>query len=128
VVHEWALAESILAAAAKASGGRPVRVIRVVLGELQNVDAEALMLALRELKAGTPLEAAEVALEVEPAEFECAVCGARWTLRESEVGEGEREAIHFVPELVHAFVRCPRCGSRDFRVVRGRGVWIGGLG
>jgi len=127
VVHEWALAEAILATLSRSAGGRPPRAVRVLLGELQNVDAEVLRFALEELKRGTALEGVEFILEVEPAEFECAVCRARWTLRDVEVGSGEREAIHFVPELVHAFVRCPRCGSPDFRVVRGRGVSIAGL-
>ena len=37
------------------------------------------------------------------------------------------EAIHFVPELAHAFMRCPDCGSPDFEVAAGRGVAISGI-
>ena len=38
--------------------------------------------------------------------------------------EETREAIHFLPEAAHAFVRCPSCGSPDFAVSKGRGVSI----
>jgi hydrogenase nickel incorporation protein HypA/HybF len=36
----------------------------------------------------------------------------------------EREAVHFLPEAAHAYLRCPRCGSVDFDVAAGRGVSI----
>ena len=29
-----------------------------------------------------------------------------------------------VPELAHIFVKCPRCKSPDFEVVKGRSIWI----
>ena len=32
--------------------------------------------------------------------------------------------IHFVPELAHAYLRCPDCSSADFEVLGGRGVSI----
>jgi Zn finger protein HypA/HybF involved in hydrogenase expression len=34
------------------------------------------------------------------------------------------EAIHFIPELSHAFVRCPECGSPDFIILAGRGITL----
>jgi hydrogenase nickel incorporation protein HypA/HybF len=34
------------------------------------------------------------------------------------------EAIHFVPEMAHVYIKCPSCGSPDFEVVEGRGVWL----
>ena len=122
MVHEWALAEAVIKSL-EGVGGR-VKLVRVLLGELQNVDGEILLLALEELKRGTKLEGARFELEVEPAEFECNACGARWRLSDAAVGEAEREAMHFVPELAHAFLRCPSCGSPDFKVVKGRGVRV----
>ena len=127
MVHEWALAEAIVASAVKASGGRRIKLVKIILGELQNADPQVLEFALEELKRGTPMEEAQVQLEVQPAECECGVCKSSWRLSDLSIGEGEREAIHFVPELVHAFVRCPSCGSPDFKVVKGRGVWIEGV-
>lgn len=122
MVHEWALAEAVIKSLEGVGG--PVKLVRVVLGELQNVDGEILLFALEELKKGTRLEGAKFELEVELAEFECNFCGRKWKLSDVGVGEAEREAIHFVPELAHAFLRCPSCGSPDFRVVKGRGVRI----
>ena len=36
----------------------------------------------------------------------------------------EREAIHFIPALANAYMRCPGCDSPDFEVTAGRGVTI----
>ena len=36
----------------------------------------------------------------------------------------ESEAVHFVPELVSSYMRCPACKSPDFSIVRGRGIYI----
>lgn len=127
MVHEWALAEAVVATAAQLAGGRSVRAVRVLLGELQGANVEALKFALEELSKGTPLEGARVELEVELAEFECEVCNCKWKLSEVELSQGEREAIHFIPELARAFARCPSCNSPDFKVVRGRGVKLGSL-
>jgi hydrogenase nickel incorporation protein HypA/HybF len=33
-----------------------------------------------------------------------------------------RESIHFLPESIYAYYRCPRCGSIDFEIVKGRGI------
>ena len=34
------------------------------------------------------------------------------------------EAIHFVPEMAHVYIKCKECGSPDFEVIEGRGVWL----
>jgi hydrogenase nickel incorporation protein HypA/HybF len=39
----------------------------------------------------------------------------------------EAEAVHFIPELAHAFLQCPSCGSPDFEMLAGRGVSIGSI-
>jgi hydrogenase nickel incorporation protein HypA/HybF len=38
--------------------------------------------------------------------------------------ENVQENIHFIPEVAHVYVKCPRCESPDFEVLKGRGVWI----
>jgi hydrogenase nickel incorporation protein HypA/HybF len=40
------------------------------------------------------------------------------------VSEDTAEAIHFVPEVAHTYIKCPSCGSPDFEIVEGRGVWL----
>jgi len=79
---------------------------------------------LSELKRSSLLEEAEFIIETENAELKCRVCGHKWFFKRNEIDEDVAEAIHFVPEIAHAYIRCPRCGSPDFEVTRGRGVWL----
>ena len=44
-----------------------------------------------------------------------------------DLDEQTREAIHFLPEAAHAFIRCPSCKSPDYRVQAGRGVSIASI-
>jgi len=105
-----------------------VKSIKILIGELQGADVEVLRFAIDELKKGTPLEGAEILFETEKAEFRCRVCGKTWSLEETPFeDENIRECVHFVPEVAHAFIRCPACSSTDFEVVRGRGVKIGAV-
>ncbi len=126
-MHEWALAESVIYSAIKEAerrGAKKILEIVVVLGELQAIDEEILKYALEELKKGTIAEEARIEMCSEEAEFKCRACGYVWKLSESPIREEIRENVHFVPEVVHSFIRCPKCGSRDFEVIKGRGVYI----
>lgn len=131
-MHEWALADGIVRTAiefANMHGKDRILAIRVVLGELQDVNEEILKFAIDEIKKGTIAEDADVEFVLEEAEFRCRNCGHEWKLREVKEGFNERikEDIHFIPEVVHAFLACPRCGSRDFEVVKGRGVYLAAI-
>ncbi|MGC8867961.1 MAG: hypothetical protein ACP5PA_07140, partial [Elusimicrobiales bacterium] len=65
----------------------------------------------------------EYEIENVSALFECRGCGFRFTMKDIKLNdEKERENIHFIPEMVKAFTRCPRCMSVDFDIVDGRGV------
>lgn len=128
-MHEWALAEAVIeavrAGSADARGSSAsVSAVTVRFGELQNIDPESFTTGLRELTIGTELENTSFELEVQAARLGCRVCDGEWTLREVSLSEDEREAIHFIPEVVHTFAVCPDCGSRDFAVLEGRGVEI----
>ncbi len=128
-MHEWALADGILRTAiefAEKNGGKRITLIKVVLGELQDVEKEIVNFALNEMKKGTIAEDAVIEFREEEAIFKCRSCGHQWKLAEvaDRMDKDVREDIHFVPEVVHAFLQCPRCGSRDFEVVKGRGVYI----
>jgi len=121
-LHEWALIRAIIAEVEEAvKRGYELEEIVVYLGELQNVDrgvVEAYLgEALPQIAPG-----ARVRYETEPARFRCRVCGREWGLDAVELDEATREAIHFVPEAVYSFVRCPFCGSRDYEITSGRGV------
>jgi len=128
-VHEWALAEAVTRTVEElVLSGRDVKSVEVVLGELQAVDEEVFRTALEELlsslRAEKGVSVESLTITREKALFRCNVCGNTWTLDEWSVGEEFREAIHFVPEVVHSHYSCPRCGSRDFEIVKGRGVQV----
>lgn len=129
-MHEWALAEAVvlaLASYARRAGLGRLRRVVLGLGELQAVDREVFELALGETLKTHGLEVESYELVTEEALFECRACGFSWGLRELALPDEVREAIHFLPEAAYAYVRCPRCGSPDFSIVRGRGVSILGV-
>lgn len=125
VVHEWALAEAIIATVEKiAKENKAVKIgnVRISIGALQTIDTETLFHALKSLReeASVPIE--NFVFEEEECEFKCNRCGATWSAY--EVDPEAREAIHFIPETAHLYIQCPKCGSTDFRVTKGRGVYI----
>jgi hydrogenase nickel incorporation protein HypA/HybF len=126
-MHEWALAESVLQTVARETAEQPGRVTRVIVlfGELQQIDREIFEGGLRELGADYDFDPEVIEIRIEEAEFSCLACQATWGVSDHpELGEEEQEAIHFLPEASHAHLRCPRCGSVDFRIRKGRGVSI----
>jgi len=131
-MHEWALADAIVRAVleyAEREKADRVIAVRVVLGELQDIDQEIVSFAMKELFNGTIAEGAEVEFVEEEAVFRCRNCGHEWKLRDvrDRFDERIKENIHFIPEVVHTFLECPKCGSRDFEVVRGRGIYLAGI-
>ncbi len=128
-MHEWALAEAVIKTALevmKKEGGKKVVEINIVIGKLQTIDMDAFNFALGELIEGTPAESAKINFEYENPVFKCINCGYEWSIESLDklLGEDEIEAIHFVPELSHIFIKCPNCNSPDFDVIKGRGVYI----
>ncbi len=129
MVHEWALAEAVVKAAleiSKREGAFRVKEVVVTVGELQQVDLEVFKEAYNCMSRGTILEGSQLRIEVEEAQFECRICGRTWSFREilKSLTEEVQEAIHFMPEAIYAFARCPACGSVDFDIIKGRGIWI----
>jgi hydrogenase nickel incorporation protein HypA/HybF len=130
-MHEWALADAVIESTAAALAGRDpscLRAVRVLIGELQAIDREIFGFALTTLLAERPFREAVYGIETEPAAFRCEKCEREWALAETrDLTDETREAIHFLPEAAHAFVRCPGCASPDYRIVRGRGVSIASI-
>lgn len=128
-MHEWALAESVLNSAANFSrehGFRRILRINVVFGELQAIDRKIFNFAAGELlkSSGEIFSGAKVKIAVEKASFKCKVCGREFGLSSARRKEDEAEYIHFIPEMAHSFIKCPGCGSPDFDLVGGRGIYI----
>jgi len=133
-VHEFALAEAVITTAlreAKRAGIEKIRRIEVRIGELQRIKADTFEFALREIMPAKEPRLADTKLElhIEPARFRCRPCSNEFTLSETggPQGKDESEAIHFIPELAHAFLECPSCQSPDFELLQGRGVSIGAI-
>jgi len=128
-VHEWALAEAVISAVFKIAeerGLRRVVEVKIKIGELQQIDLDAFKLALSQLSQQYSMDV-KFEFEIEKAEFKCKACGNLWPFNRDELKPEEQEAVHIIPEVAHAFLRCPRCNSPDFKIVRGRGVWIESL-
>lgn len=78
---------------------------------------------MSQLKRGK-LEKTEFKMEMAKTRFQCRVCSHKWELDRIGLDEDTAEAIHFLPEVAHVYMRCPRCESPDFQIVEGRGIWL----
>ncbi|MEM2117847.1 MAG: hydrogenase nickel incorporation protein HypA [Candidatus Bathyarchaeia archaeon] len=125
-MHEWALAEAVIAAAseiAEKEGLHSVREVTIKVGELQQLELDIFKFALSQLKPAK-FQNAKFKIEIAEAEFKCRVCGHKWLFKKEKLNNDASEAIHFIPEVAHTYVKCPKCGSPDFEILRGRGVWL----
>ncbi len=125
MVHEWALAEAIVEyVKSNYPNINKFKRIEILLGELQSIDEEILGFSLKEILKSENITVDELVLGEEEAVLRCRRCRHEWRLKELKLEDEVKEAIHFVPEVAHSFIKCPKCGSRDFEVVRGRGVYV----
>ena len=127
-MHEWALAESVVETVKRHLEGRDspkLRSVTLLFGELQSIDQEIFEEGIKNLLMGEAFGSEVFHVERERAVFRCNRCESQWGLEDRpDLQEDEREAIHFVPEAAHVYMRCPSCSSPDFRVEKGRGVLV----
>ncbi len=127
-MHEWALAEAILASAkrvAEQENLKEVTEVTIKVGELQQAEPPILRFALSQMKTETDLfKNAKFHILKAKSTLTCRVCATTWQFNLKKLDKTTAEAIHFVPEVAHTFVKCPKCGSPDFEIVSGRGVWL----
>jgi hydrogenase nickel incorporation protein HypA/HybF len=125
-MHEWALAEAVIKAAsdvAEKEGLKQVTMVTIRVGELQQVERAILEFALSHLKTER-FKKAKFVVETEKARLRCRVCGHTWVFQQKNLDQATSEAIHFVPEIAHAYIKCPNCASPDFEIEQGRGIWL----
>lgn len=125
-MHEWALAEAVVSSAVKFSrknGLKKLSEVVVSFGEMQQIDREVFEFALSEMAKSMGLEF-KLVLRTQESLLKCKGCGTEWDFSSDDLGNQEKECIHFIPEIAHSYVKCPKCGSPDFRIVKGRGIWI----
>jgi hydrogenase nickel incorporation protein HypA/HybF len=128
-MHEWALAESVASSVAGFSRKKKlsrVSEIEVGLGEMQDIDRETFRFAFSELVKKQPLlKNSRLRMREEKTRLRCLSCGNEWTFSfRKKLSHDQRESIHFVPEISQAYIKCPKCGSRDFEITAGRGIRI----
>ena len=125
-MHEWALAEAIITAAqqiAEKEKLKEIKEVTVKIGELQQVERHILHFAFSQLKPAS-FKNAKFRIVKAKTELKCRVCGNTWLFRKQKLDESTAEAIHFGPEVAHTYIKCPKCGSPDFEISEGRGVWL----
>jgi hydrogenase nickel incorporation protein HypA/HybF len=125
-MHEWALAEAVIAAAqqtADKEGVKEVREVTIKVGELQQVEEDILLFALSQLKQ-SELKDARFRIKKAKTKLKCRSCSNVWLFSREKLDEETAEAIHFIPEVAHTYIKCQKCGSPDFEIVEGRGVWL----
>ena len=141
-MHEWSVSDGIVRAALAAVARdslKKVKEVVVYVGELAQLDISILQEAVKIFSENTVLEGVCFRFEVVKAEFECKKCDATWTLKDvmriieeetktskilDEEGGEYDIPLHYMPEIVYAFSRCPKCGSKDFEVKSGLGVKV----
>ncbi len=125
-MHEWALAEAVIKTAtqiAEKEGLKQVTEIIIKIGEMQDVERPIFRFALTQLK--TPyFKNAKFHMQKAKAKLKCRVCSTEWVFNKQKLDKNVVEAIHFVPEVAHTYIKCPKCDSPDFEILEGRGVWI----
>ena len=125
-MHEWALAEAVISAASQIAEKerlKEVTEVKIKVGELQRVEMDILEFALSQLKTAQ-LKNTKFNIETARAKLTCRVCGRTWFFSKEKLDKKTAEAIHFVPEIAHTYIKCPKCGSPDFEIIEGRGVWL----
>jgi hydrogenase nickel incorporation protein HypA/HybF len=125
-MHEWALAEAVIKTAAEIAEKedlKQVTEVTVKIGELQQVERPIFRFALAQLKPAN-FKDAKFRITTARTMLKCRVCGNTWKYDKKKVDKETAEAIHFVPEAAHTFIKCPKCGSPDFEIAEGRGVWL----
>jgi hydrogenase nickel incorporation protein HypA/HybF len=133
-MHEWALAESIVMATveeAQKEHLKSITQVTVYIGELQQIEKEIFLFALTELAKSQkpPIKKDAFQLKTEHSTLTCKNCGHTWKYRDMKktLNATESESIHFIPEVVFVHARCPKCGSPDFEISKGRGVVLSSI-
>jgi len=130
-MHELSLVEGVIQAVAEtsATNGKRVKTVSVRVGELAQFDLRVIRELLTELKKGTPLEGARVQVRLERAKVRCLNCKKQWTFGDivSPLSNDDKEVVHFFPELLSTYSRCPSCRKNYLEIEEGRSVRIAGV-
>lgn len=139
-MHEWALATGVVSSLldyTRSRGGVRIISATVKVGTLSMIDPKIMEEALATISKGTEIEGIKFNVEGAETRFTCMRCSTDWTFKDVEEQvrasvprdllisdeSGEKDMpMHYFPELVYAWMRCPKCGSRDYRMTSASGV------
>jgi hydrogenase nickel incorporation protein HypA/HybF len=125
-MHEWALAEAIIATTtqiAEKEKLKQVTIVTIKIGELQQIEQDIFKFALAQLKPAS-LKNTKFRITRAKTQLKCRACENTWQFQNHKLDKNTTEAIHFIPEAAHAYIKCPKCNSPDFEITKGRGTWI----
>lgn len=103
-MHELSITQSVVDAVLERTEGRRVTAVRLQVGALSGVVADAMRFCFELVTAGTSLESAELEIDEVKGMAKCNACGDQFTLSD-------------------LILLCP-CGSADVRVESGRELSI----
>ncbi len=122
------MVQGIISSLLETAEKRKARVLsfEVRVGELAQFDIRLVKALLNELKAGTPLEGSKAVVRRENSKIRCLGCGSVWGFRDvvRSMSKDEREVVHYFPELLNSYTRCPSCSKSYFEIEEGRSVRI----
>jgi hydrogenase nickel incorporation protein HypA/HybF len=125
-MHEWALAEAVITATtqlAEEKNIKQITEINIKIGQMQQIDRPILRFALSQLKPAS-FKKTKIHITSAKTKLKCRVCGQNWVFKKKNLDRNTTEAIHFVPEIAHTYIKCPKCNSPDFEICEGRGIWL----
>jgi hydrogenase nickel incorporation protein HypA/HybF len=134
-MHELSVAQSIVdtvLSEAESNNAKTVMEINIDVGELMQLDTQALSDALNLLIKGSKLDGARLFMHVKEASFSCRKCGALWNMTDAKreleqvpdklrISEPDSKELplHFLPYIYATFIHCPKCGSSDTSISEG---------
>jgi len=125
-LHELSLVEGIIQTVGElaTANGKQVKAVSVGVGELAQFDLRVIRELLAELKKGTPLEGARIQVRLERAKVRCLNCKKEWSFGDivSPLSKDEKEVVHFFPEILSTYSRCPSCRKHYLEIEEGRSV------
>jgi len=139
-MHEWGLATGVISALrdyAKSRGGKRIVSATIKVGTLSMIDLDLMREALVTLSESAGMRGLRLHVDRADTQFDCNRCGRRWKFSEVEVEtrravppeflvtdeSGERDVpFHYFPELAYAWMRCPKCDSKDYEATNATGA------
>ncbi len=106
--RELTAAQSILAKALakrREAPAKRVRAVRLVIGEISELDQNSIQTYWNEISRGTPAEQAQLQFRFIEAEVQCMACFAKYQPRNGEI-------------------HCPQCGSYGAKVLAGEEFYL----